>query len=140
MVPTSRVASVMEPEPEEPLPSANETHVLDVRFAPLVRLRLPPLMATMPRVEDAPSRVSVPVPILVTERSAPDSALAKVTSLLLVSKMAPLASNALRREETSMVVPLAQRRPPPFRVMLALPKLARESNSISPPVTEVPPW
>jgi hypothetical protein len=64
---------------------------------------------------------------------------ARVTVLPLVSKMPPPAPSGASFEEMSAVLPVAHCRPPPFRVISPLPKLAAEVKLIRPPLTVVPP-
>jgi hypothetical protein len=79
----------------------------------------------------------MPLPALVIP-PLPDSGEAKVTLLLLVSKMAPAAPST-RREEMSVVVPAAHCRPPPFSVIIPVPKLASAEKLIKPALIVVPP-
>ncbi len=69
----------------------------------------------------------------------PESAEASVTSLPLVSKVAPLLPKAASLDEMSVVVPEAHCRPPPLRVIVPEPKLFDALKLIRPPVTVVPP-
>src|SRR5260370_39521013 len=67
----------------------------------------------------------------------PESAEASVTSLPLVSKVAPLLPKAASLDEMSVVVPEDHCRPPPLRVIAAEPKLFEALMLIRPPVTVV---
>jgi hypothetical protein len=86
----------------------------------------------------AAESVSVPVPALVRP-PLPEREEARATLLPLVSNVPPAAPSGARREEMSVVVPVAHCSPPPFSVMLPLPKLAVLLKLISPPVTVVAP-
>ena len=70
----------------------------------------------------------------------PARAVASVTLLPLVSKVPPPAPSGARRDEMSVVVPVAHCRPPPFSVTVpdGL-KLLAAAKLIRPPVTVVPP-
>ena len=69
----------------------------------------------------------------------PPSAVANVTLLPLVSKVAPPEPIESSCAETSAVLPVAHCRPPPFSVIWPLPKLLAAAKLIRPPVTVVPP-
>jgi hypothetical protein len=86
----------------------------------------------------ATESVSVPVPALVRP-PLPEREEARATLLPLVSKVPPPAPSAASLEEMSVVVPVAHCRPPPFSVMLPLPKLVALLKLIRPPVTVVAP-
>jgi hypothetical protein len=64
---------------------------------------------------------------------------AKVTLLPLVSTVPPAAPTGPSRAEMSVVLPVAHRRPPPFKVIEPVPKLLAAAKLIRPPVTVVPP-
>jgi hypothetical protein len=83
-------------------------------------------------------RVSVPLPVLVMP-PVPVSREAKVTSLPLVSNVPPLPPIAASWPEISVVLPGAHCSPPPFSVMVPLPKLLAALKSISSPEIVVPP-
>jgi hypothetical protein len=86
----------------------------------------------------APLSVSVPLPCLVRP-PLPDTAVAKVTVLALVSKTPPPAPSGASRAEMSEVLPVAHCRPPPFTVIEPVPKLLAAAKFIKPPDTVVPP-
>jgi hypothetical protein len=69
----------------------------------------------------------------------PVSAVPKVTLLPLVSKPPPLPPMAARREEMSVVVPVAHCRLPPLSAIGPVPKPAAELKLIRPALTVVPP-
>ena len=85
-----------------------------------------------------PLKVKTPVPALVSP-PVPLNALAKVTSLLFVSNVAPTAPIALSLFDISIVVAFAHCKPPPLSVMFPLPKLLAAAKFISPPFMVVPP-
>lgn len=74
----------------------------------------------------------------VTVSAPPLSALAKVTVLPLVSNVAPPEPIAANRAEMSVVLPAAHCSPPPFRLMVPLPRLPA-TKLTRPPVTVVAP-
>jgi len=80
----------------------------------------------------------MPAPVFVRP-PVPVSADASVTLLPFVSSVPPPAPRALRREETSVVVPPAHCRPPPLSVALPAPRLARLLKLMNPALTVVPP-
>jgi hypothetical protein len=57
----------------------------------------------------------------------------------LVSNVPPPAPRAASREEMSVVLPVAHCRPPPFSVIVPVPKLLAAAKLTRPPVTVVPP-
>ena len=85
-----------------------------------------------------PASTKLPAPILVTP-PIPDRAEASVTVLPLVSKVAPAAPKAARREEMSVDVPAAHCRPPPLSRIGPVPKLLAELKLTRPPAIMVPP-
>ena len=105
---------------------------------------MPPIMSTPPLTVVGPLTVSAPVSVSVPEPAfvrlpSPEIALASVTSLPLVSKIAvwPLA-RAMNWLETSCVLPLAHCRVPPANVMPPVPSEPWANESV-PPLSVVPP-
>jgi hypothetical protein len=85
-----------------------------------------------------PANTSAPAPILVTP-PIPERAEASVTVLPLVSKVAPNAPKAARREEMSVEVPAAHCSPPPLSKIGPVPKLLAELKLMRPPAIMVGP-
>ena len=86
-----------------------------------------------------PASVSVPRPCLAMP-PAPVRPVAKVMLLPLVSKMPPAVPSTSRGdEEMSIVLPAAHCRPPPFRVIVPVPKLLNAEKLIRPALIVVPP-
>ena len=85
-----------------------------------------------------PDRVRVPRPALVSP-PVPVIAVPSVTLLPLVSNVPPLAPSGASRAETSVVTPVAHCTPPPFSVIVPVPKLLSATKLIRPPLIVVPP-
>ncbi|MCX6051068.1 MAG: hypothetical protein NTZ60_01010 [Campylobacterales bacterium] len=86
----------------------------------------------------APESVNVPVPDFVTP-PVPESTLASVTSFAFVSKVAPFTPMAFSLAEMSVVFAVAHCKPPPLRVIFAVPRFAPSAKLTSPPFIVVPP-
>ena len=81
----------------------------------------------------------MPLPCLVMP-PAPVRPVAKVTLLPPVSKVPPAAPSTSRAdEEMSIVLPAAHCSPPPFRVIVPVPKLLSAAKFIRPALIVVPP-
>src|SRR5262249_62419521 len=85
-----------------------------------------------------PANPSAPAPVLVTP-PIPERVEASVTVLPLVSKVAPNAPKAARREEMSVEVPAAHCRPPPLSRIGPVPELLAALKLIKPPAIVLPP-
>ena len=99
---------------------------------------VPPLIVAPTNCVTAFS-VSVPLPVLTMPPVEPPKEEDSVTLLPLVSKVPPAAPTAPRRAEMSVEVPVAHCRPPPFSVIVPVPRLFDAAKLTRPPFTAVLP-